>query len=187
MALDSKHLTNAVKQLLAELGDDINREGLEKTPERAAKAYSEILNGYKRSLESEITVFKNTHNYDDVVYSGRINFFSICEHHLLPFYGTAHVAYIPDKTIIGLSKLSRAIDIYARRLQDQERITMQAANELEKLLSPKGIAVMLEGQHLCNMARGIKQFNSTMTTMTFKGEFKTDSSLRDRFLKISSK
>lgn len=186
MRMDDDRLSEIVKQLLTEFGDDVNREGLKDTPMRVAKAYSETLGGYNRSLKEEITVFKNTHNYDDIVYSGKIHFFSTCEHHLLPFYGIAHIAYIPDESIIGLSKLARAVDIFSRRLQDQERITMQVAGELDELLRPKGLAVMLEGQHLCNMARGVKQFESNMTTMTFKGAFKDSQALCDRFIVLAT-
>jgi GTP cyclohydrolase I len=185
MNFDQKHINELIGELLRALGEDPKREGLKKTPERVTRAYAEVLNGYDRSLKDEITVFKNTHNYDDIVYSGKIRFFSTCEHHLQPFFGTAHVAYIPNKFIVGLSKLSRAVDIFARRLQDQERITMQVANELETLLKPKGVAVMLEGQHLCNMSRGVHQFDSDMKTMAFTGIFKKDQVLCERFLGLT--
>lgn len=183
--MDEAIISNIISQLLSALGEDIHREGLKKTPARVAKAYNEILGGYSRSLKDEITVFQNEHHYDDIVYSGKIRFFSTCEHHLLPFYGIAHIAYVPDSHIIGLSKLSRAVDIFSRRLQDQERITMQIANELDNLLHPKGVAVLLEAQHFCNMARGVKQFESNMKTMTFKGAFKDDQTLRDRFIQMA--
>lgn len=186
MRMNDGRLAEIVRQLLTEFGDDVDREGLKDTPTRVAKAYAEILSGYDRSLKEEMTVFKNTHHYDDIVYSGSIHFFSICEHHLLPFYGVAHVAYIPDKQLIGLSKLARTVDIFSRRLQDQERITMQVAGELDDLLHPKGVAVMLKGQHLCNMARGVKQFDSNMTTMTFKGVFKDNQAFCDRFIAMAS-
>lgn len=183
--MDEVKINDAIRQLLSAFGEDLEREGIVHTPSRVARAYSEILCGYSRSLKDEITVFKNTHQYDDFVYSGNIHFFSTCEHHLLPFSGVAHVAYMPDSHIIGLSKLARAVDIFSRRLQDQERITMQVANELDDLLHPKGVAVLLEAQHFCNMARGVKQFDSNMKTMTFKGAFKDDQTLRDRFIQMT--
>jgi GTP cyclohydrolase I len=181
--MNQENIQQAIKQLLTELDSDIERDGLKKTPERVAKAYQEMLGGYNRSLAEEATFFENTEKYDDIIYSGGINFFSICEHHLLPFYGKAHIAYIPDKKIIGLSKLSRAVDIYARRLQDQERITMQVTNELDELLEAKGVAVVLEAKHFCNMARGVAQLDSFMKTSAFKGQFK-DASIRDQFMSM---
>lgn len=183
--MDKKKISDAIRQLLRAVGEDLECEGLKDTPSRVARAYTEILGGYSRSLKNEITVFENTHGYDDIIYSGNIQFFSTCEHHLLPFYGAAHVAYVPGSKIIGLSKLARAVDIFSRRLQDQERITMQVADELDNLLRPKGVAVFLEGQHFCNMARGVKQCDSNMKTMTFRGVFKDDQTLRDRFMQMT--
>ena len=182
--MEEQKVQTIIRELLILLGEDVTREGLAKTPARVAKAYSKIFEGYSRSLESEITTFENTYNYDELIYSGNIIFFSTCEHHLLPFFGTAHIAYVPDKKIIGLSKLARAVDIYSRRLQDQERITMQIADELEKLLQPKGVAVWLEGQHFCNMARGVQQDRSVMKTMAFRGVLKNDLTRRDHFLAL---
>lgn len=175
-----------IASLIWEFNEDPNREWLRDTPTRVAKAYSRILGWYNRSLKDEITVFENAHNYDDIIYSWKINFFSTCEHHLLPFYWVAHIWYIPNKKIIWLSKIARAVDIYSRRLQDQERITMQVANEISLLLEPLGVAVLLEGQHFCNMARWVEQVNSNMKTMTFTGIFKEDKSLCDRFLSMIS-
>lgn len=183
--MNEEQISNIIRQLLSEFGEDLTREGLKKTPDRVARAYSEILGGYRRSLKDEITVFENTHHYDDLIYSGKIRFFSTCEHHLLPFYGTAHVAYVPNEHIIGLSKLARAVDIFSRRLQDQERITVQVADELDKLLQPKGVAVLLEAQHFCNVARGVKQFDSNMKTMIFKGVMKENQSFCDRFIQMT--
>lgn len=187
MNINDDKLVKAVRELLISLGEDVEREGLRDTPKRVARAYAEILEGYSRSLKDEITVFQNTSGYDDIIYSGPIDFYSTCEHHLLPFFGKAHVAYIPDTKIIGLSKLSRAVDIFSRRLQDQERITMQVADELSSLLKPKGVAIILEAKHLCNSARGVKQTNATMTTAAFKGIFKDDPVLSDRFMSMARK
>lgn len=176
-----------IKNLLIQFGEDVNREGLLDTPSRVAKAYDEMLGGYRRSFVDEITVFSNDGNFDDVIYSGDINFFSTCEHHLLPFYGKAHIAYIPGDTIIGLSKLARVVDIYARRLQNQERITLQVADELMSSLNARGVAVMLEGKHFCNMARGVGQIDSTMKTSLYRGDFKGSEELRRRFMVMVNK
>jgi GTP cyclohydrolase I len=160
-----------MRQLMVTLGEDPDRPGLEKTPARASGAYKKILEGYDRSLKKEITTFDNDYEYSELIYSGGIDFFSLCEHHALPFFGKAYIAYVPNDRIIGLSKLARATDIYSRRLQQQERLTTQIANELNDLLSPKGIIVLLEGRHLCNMARGVQQVNSTMITIARHGSF----------------
>lgn len=185
--MNQKNIEKIISDLVTAIGEDTQKEGLKDTPRRVAAAYAKAFEGYDRSLKKEITVFKNTYDYDDVIYSGKIDFFSTCEHHLLPFFGIAHIAYIPNKEIIGLSKLARAVDIYSRRLQDQERITIQVADELENLLLPRGVAVLLEGKHLCNVVRGVQQTNSIMKTMAFRGEFKNDQSLRERFLALSDK
>lgn len=182
--LNQDKIQKIVSDLLLELGQDASREGLVDTPKRVAKAYLETLEGYGRSFEDEITVFANEGNYDDIIYSGDINFFSTCEHHLLPFYGKAHIAYIPGEKIIGLSKLARAVDIYARRLQNQERITTQVADELMTLLNAKGVAVLLDGKHFCNMARGVGQIDSTMKTIIYRGDFKGDPLLQTRFMSM---
>lgn len=179
-------IEDTIKKLLKDLGENPERPGLQDTPKRVAKSYAKMLEGYSRSLEQEITVFDNEYDYDDLIYSGKIDFYSLCEHHMLPFFGVAHVGYIPNEKIIGLSKLARAVDIYSRRLQEQERITMQVASELERLLGARGVIVMLEGQHFCNMARGVEKINSSMTTITAKGCFKEDEKLYDRFLKIAA-
>jgi GTP cyclohydrolase IA len=184
--MDQEKVEQLTRQLLEALGEDPNREGLLKTPARVARAYTKLFEGYRRSFRDEITVFNNEYGYDDIVYSGQISFFSTCEHHLQSFYGIAHVGYVPDKHIIGLSKLSRVIDIYARRLQEQERITVQAAEELMGLLAPKGVAIMLESQHFCNMARGVQQRTANMKTITFRGVFKDDKQLQERFMQLAA-
>jgi GTP cyclohydrolase I len=175
-----------VKELVAAYDDDPNRPGIERTPERVAETYKKILGGYERSLEEEVTYFDNAYKYDDLIYSGKIDFFSLCEHHLLPFYGEAHIAYIPNQKIIGLSKLARAVDIYARRLQEQERLTMQIATKLEALVDAKGVIVMLEGKHFCNMARGVEKVNSNMKTVVARGCFKENDQLYNRFFNLIS-
>lgn len=181
---DLKRVESIVNSLLVEFNENIDREGLKDTPKRVAKAYSRILWWYWRSLKDEITVFTNVHKYDDIIFSWKINFFSTCEHHLLPFFWFAHIWYIPKDTIIWLSKIARAVDIFSRRLQDQERITVQVAQELFDLLDPLWVAVLLEGQHFCNMARWVEQVNSNMKTVCFLWEFKKNPELCNRFLQM---
>ncbi len=184
MKSEESSIQDLVKELIVRVGEDPNRAGLKHTPERVANAYQKILEGYSRSLEEEITCFDNSYGYDDLIYSGKIDFFSLCEHHLLPFFGVAHIAYIPKDKIIGLSKLARAVDIYSHRLQEQERLTIQIAHKLEELLDAKGVIVMLEGKHFCNMARGVEKVNSNMKTVTATGHFKEREELYDRFFKL---
>lgn len=184
MSEDAQHIIEELAQHLIEaLGEDTGRTGLRKTPARAAAAYKKIFEGYTRSLKNEITTFENDYKYKELIYSGGIDFFSTCEHHLLPFFGKAYIAYIPNDKIIGLSKLARATDIYARRLQQQERLTTQIANELNELLEPKGLIVLLEGKHMCNMARGVQQVNSTMITVARHGVF-DDAKKYDQFMQL---
>jgi GTP cyclohydrolase I len=173
-----------IKELILALGENPERPGLLKTPERVAKTYEKMLEGYSRSLEKEITTFDNSYKYDDLIYSGKIDYFSMCEHHMLPFYGMAHIAYVPSDKIIGLSKLARAVDIFSRRLQEQERLTVQVATELDRLLRPKGIIVLLEGRHFCNTARGVEKASSNMKTIISRGCFKDDEKLYNRFFQI---
>jgi GTP cyclohydrolase I len=182
--MNEESAQKAVEDLLLALGMELDRPDLRDTPKRMTKAFGKLLEGYSRDLSDEMTVFPNTDNYDGMIYSGKIDFFSVCEHHILPFFGTAHVAYIPKDHIAGLSKLSRAVDIFSRRFQQQERITVQVADALSNILEPKGVAVLLEGQHLCHAARGAEKVNSCMKTIAFRGDFKTDSFLRNEFLNI---
>jgi GTP cyclohydrolase IA len=175
-----------IQRLIVLLDGDHQRDGLRDTPARVARSYAEMLNGYERRLENEITLFDNQMGYDDLVYSGHISYFSICEHHLLPFFGTAHMAYVPDKKIVGLSKLARAVEIFAHRLTDQETITTRVAAELDRLIAPKGVILYLSGQHLCNIARGVKQAHSTMKTVSRTGVFVSDPSWENHFYKLIS-
>ena len=185
MVMNEEQVKKAIQDLVRALKPGMTESYLADTPARVVKSYSKILEGYSRDLSEEMTVFPNEDNYQGIIYSGQIKFFSTCEHHLLPFYGTAHVAYVPNENIAGLSKLSRAVDIYARRLQQQERITTEVAQGLEDTLRPKGVAVMLEGVHLCNAARGVQQFTSNMKTIDFRGVFKDSSSLQAQFLEFT--
>ena len=173
-----------IEELLLEIGEDPKREGLIKTPERVAKAWKFLAKGYRQELGTVINnaVFKE--KYDEMVTVKDIDFFSLCEHHLLPFFGKAHIAYIPDGKIIGLSKIPRIVDMFGRRLQVQERMTHQIAETINDVLSPKGVAVVLEGEHMCMQMRGVEKQNSYATTSAMIGQFRKDSKTRDEFLKI---
>ena len=174
----SKH----VKELLRALGENPEREGLSRTPERVARMFGELLAGYRVDMVNLVNGAIFDSDYDDIVLVRDIEFYSMCEHHLLPFYGKAHVAYIPNGKIIGLSKIPRLVDVFARRLQVQERMTQQIAEAVNSILKPKGVAVRVEGQHMCAMMRGVKKADATMVTQTMLGSFKTDKQLRDEFL-----
>ena len=173
-----------IEELLLEIGEDPKREGLIKTPERVAKAWKFLAKGYKQELGTVINEAIFTEEYDEMVTVKDIDFFSLCEHHLLPFFGKAHIAYIPDGKIIGLSKIPRIVDMFGRRLQVQERMTHQIAETINDVLSPKGVAVVLEGEHMCMQMRGVEKQNSYATTSAMIGQFRKDSKTRDEFLKI---
>ncbi|MGZ9166250.1 MAG: GTP cyclohydrolase I FolE [Anaerolineales bacterium] len=170
-----------VRELLCRLGENPEREGLEKTPERVARMYPELLAGYQTDLETLVNgaVFHTSNR--DMVLVREIQYYSMCEHHLLPFFGKAHVAYIPDGRIIGLSKIPRLVEMYARRLQVQERMTHQIAEALFGILRPHGVAVLVEGAHLCAMMRGVRQSESHLMTSSMLGVFEQESALRNEF------
>ena len=170
--------------LLEEIGEDPSREGLLNTPLRVAKAWKELSRGYNQDLDKLINnaVFKE--DYDQMVMVKDIGFYSMCEHHLLPFFGHAHVAYIPDGKIIGLSKIPRMVDMFARRLQVQERMTQEIAAIIDDSLSPKGVAIIIEAQHMCMQMRGVQKKNSYMTTSSMLGIFRTDNKTRKEFLDL---
>ena len=179
--MNEEQIRQATEMLLEGVGEDKNREGILKTPERVAKMMVEILSGYETNFsEIEESIF--TDNFSDMVLVKDIEFYSICEHHLVPFFGKAHVAFIPDGKLIGLSKIPRIVDAYAKRLQVQERMTDQIATCLEDILSPKGVAVSVEGSHLCMMMRGIKKQNPKMVTQNFSGVFREDKGYLEQFL-----
>jgi GTP cyclohydrolase I len=175
----------AVRTLLAWAGDDPTREGLLDTPKRVAKAYGEIFAGYSQDPGEHLErTFEDVGGYDDIVLVRGIPFFSHCEHHMLPFVGTAHVAYYPSEGVVGLSKIARVVDIFAKRLQTQENLTAQIIGSLDEHLSPRGIAVMLEAEHQCMTMRGVqKQGVSTITTQ-FTGVFRDDPSEQVRFMSL---
>lgn len=179
----SDKFENLIKDLLAHIGENPEREGLKKTPKRVLAACKHLFSGYDKKLEDVLTVFDDE-NYDEMIVVKNIEFYSMCEHHMLPFFGKAHIGYIPNGKIIGLSKLPRIVEIFSRRLQNQERLTSQIAEGLEELLHPKGVAVVLEAKHLCMMARGVEKQNSEVTTSSLKGLFKKNSITRSEFMNL---
>jgi len=170
-----------VRALIAEIGEDPAREGLVATPARVAEAWRHFTSGYRQDVDKLVAdgVFEDAH--EGLVLVRDIDFYSVCEHHLVPFFGQCHVAYLPDRRIIGLSKVARIVDAFARRLQVQERMTAQIAQTLEKHLGPKGVAVLVEAQHLCMMMRGVEKHGSSATTSAMLGCFRTDTALVNEF------
>ncbi|MCA9374636.1 MAG: GTP cyclohydrolase I FolE [Candidatus Gracilibacteria bacterium] len=177
-----KNPQQLVKGLLEFIGEDPTREGLIDTPKRVVKAYEKLFSGYSQKPEDVLTVFGDE-LYDEMIVVKDIEFYSTCEHHMLPFFGKAHVGYIPDGKIIGLSKMPRLVEIYARRLQNQERMTSQIAQGLYDVLKPKGVGVIVEAQHFCMMARGVEKQNSLVATSSLRGLFKKELSTRNEFLR----
>tara|TARA_B100000678_G_scaffold84785_1_gene70526 strand:+ start:6157 stop:6732 length:576 start_codon:yes stop_codon:yes gene_type:complete len=182
--IDKKRLEKITKELLEIIGEDTNREGLLKTPKRVAKSWEFLSQGYNQNLDEIVNEAIFNESAKDMVIVKDIEFYSLCEHHLIPFYGKAHVGYIPDGKIIGLSKIPRIIDFYARRLQVQERLTNQIATCIQDLLNPKGVAVIMEGRHFCMLMRGVQKQNSIASTSSMLGTFKEKSSTRNEFLKL---
>jgi GTP cyclohydrolase I len=173
-----------VKNILYEIGEDSTREGLMKTPHRVAKAYQFLTQGYKKNIEEILNGAIFNEKYDEMVIVKDIDFYSLCEHHLLPFYGKVHVAYVPNGKIVGLSKIPRIVDAFSQRLQVQERMTQEIADTIEKYLSPRGVAVVVEGLHMCMMMRGVQKQNSITTTSAMNGIFKEDARTRVEFLNL---
>lgn len=176
-------IKKTITKLLEYIGEDPHREGLQETPERVIKAYDLLCSGYKQNPKDLIKTF-DSDGYDQMVVLKEIELYSLCEHHLLPFIGKAHVAYIPDKKVIGISKIARLVDVFARRLQIQERLTDQIAQALWEGLEPKGVACMVEAFHLCMRMRGVSKQNSIMVTNSLKGVFISESEPREEFLNL---
>lgn len=179
-------MENLVINLLKEIGEDPKREGLLTTPERVSKAYEFLTSGYLKNIDEVMNNAVFNEKYDEMVLVKDIDFYSLCEHHMLPFYGKVHVAYIPDGKIIGLSKIPRIVEVFARRLQVQERMTRQIADTLENYLQPRGVAVVSEAHHMCMMMRGVEKQNSSATTSAVHGDFKNDARTRAEFLNLIS-
>ena len=172
----------SVREILVDVGENPEREGLLKTPNRVARMYEELTSGYHIDAEKMINGAVFSVDYDEMVVVKDIDFYSMCEHHMLPFYGKAHVAYIPNGKVIGLSKIPRIVDMFAKRLQIQEQMTSQIANFLQDTLNPQGVAVVVEGAHMCAMMRGVKKQNTKMTTSKMTGCFKENAKTRAEFL-----
>ncbi len=184
--MDLQNVSEKVKVILTEIGEDTEREGLIRTPERVAKAYKFLTKGYKQNVDEVINGAIFEEKYDEMVIVKDIDFYSMCEHHMLPFYGKIHVAYIPNGKIVGLSKIPRLVEMFARRLQIQERLTQQIADVLQEKLQPKGVAVVAEGYHMCMMMRGIEKQNSITTTSAVHGAFRAEKT-RLEFLSLISR
>ncbi len=184
--IDGERIKKAVREILLAIGEDIEREGLKDTPDRVARMYAELLGGMREEPERHLrSVFTET--YEEIVLLRDIPFYSICEHHMMPFIGAAHVAYLPSGKVLGVSKLARIVDSFARRLQTQERLTYQIADFLKTNLKSQGVAVVLEASHSCMTIRGIKKPGSTMVTSALRGIFKRDPKSRSEIMSLMHK
>ncbi|MGD2094491.1 MAG: GTP cyclohydrolase I FolE [Phycisphaerales bacterium] len=181
--IDLERIRKAVKEILLGIGEDVEREGLKKTPERVARMYAELLAGMREDPKKHLKSVFNE-NYEEIVLLRDIPFYSICEHHLMPFIGSAHVAYLPSGAVLGVSKLARIVDCFARRLQTQERLTYQIADFIMNSLKPQGVAIVLEASHSCTTIRGIKKPGSVMVTSALRGIFRRDPKSRSEILSL---
>ena len=181
---DEPRIEQLITQVLKELGEDVQREGLDKTPERVAKALRYFTSGYGKDAKEILNGAMFAEDYDEVVIVKDIDFFSMCEHHLLPFIGKCHVAYMPGRKIVGLSKIPRLVEMFSRRLQVQERLTNQIANTLNEVLQPRGVAVVMEAVHLCMMMRGVEKQNSKAITSAMLGAFRDRPETRAEFMEL---
>src|ERR1700746_44634 len=181
---DLETIANAYRELLHGIGEDLDREGLRRTPDRAARAWEFLTQGYRQDLDEIINDAVFESDASEIILVKDIELYSMCEHHLLPFIGRAHVAYIPNGKVIGLSKVARIVDVFARRLQIQENLTTQIAESLMKTLRPAGVGVVVEAKHLCMMMRGVEKQNSVMKTSCLLGTFKEDARTRSEFLSL---
>jgi GTP cyclohydrolase IA len=184
---DPKDIQGHIRQVLLALGEDPGREGLEKTPERVDKALRFLTQGYSQDPDAILKKALFTVSYDEMVIIKDIDLFSMCEHHLLPFFGKAHVAYIPDGKVMGLSKVPRLVDMFARRLQVQERLTVEIADTIMEKVKPKGVGVVIEAMHFCMIMRGVEKQNSVAVTSCMRGAFHDQKQTRDEFLSLLKK
>ena len=184
---DDKPLRDHVRAILAGLGEDPEREGLLKTPERVEKSLKFLTSGYETDAKTLLNEALFTVSYDEMVTITNIECFSMCEHHLLPFFGKAHVAYLPQGKVVGLSKIPRLVDMYARRLQVQERLTVEIAEAIEKWVQPRGVAVVVEAMHLCMIMRGVQKQHSVAVTSCMLGAFREQQQTREEFLSLIRK
>ena len=178
------NLVSAFESVLQDLGEDPRREGLKRTPTRVAKALRFLTQGYGQNVDDIVNGALFTEDNDEMVTMRDIEIYSLCEHHLLPFFGKCHVAYIPNKKIIGISKIARIVDVFARRLQVQERLTKQIAETMQRVLEPKGVAVVVEAEHLCMQMRGVQKQNSCVVTSAMLGAFRNRQETREEFMKL---
>lgn len=181
--IDQEKIREAARLIIEAIGEDPSREGLVNTPDRIGRMYEEIMAGYLQKPEDVLSTFFTVSKNEPVIEKD-ISFYSMCEHHMLPFFGKAHIAYIPDGRVVGISKLARCVEIYARRLQIQENMTAQIADALMRAISPKGVLVMLEAEHTCMTMRGVKKPGSKTVTIASRGVFEEDPTLQDRFLNL---
>ena len=186
--VSDKEAEEAIKKLLAWIGEDPSREGLQETPKRVVKAFKEYFKGYHQNAEEDLSkTFGDVEGYDDMVIEKNITLESHCEHHMAPIIGVVHVAYIPSKKVVGLSKLARVVEVFSKRLQTQERLTMQIAKTIMEVLQPRGVAVTVDASHQCMTNRGVKKENTTTVTNYFLGSFKDDLSFQNRYLRYINK
>jgi GTP cyclohydrolase I len=185
--VNDEEIQKAVSNILLAVGENPEREGLKRTPERVARMYAELFSGYKADPIAVVNDAIFDVKYDEMVIVRDVEFYSLCEHHMLPFMGRVHVAYIPNGKVIGLSKIPRIVDLFARRLQVQERMTRQIADLIRDLLHPQGVGVVVEGMHLCMMMRGVQKHNARMTTSAMHGAFRANLATRQEFLEIIRK
>ncbi len=179
-----KQLESLIESLVKEIGEDPGREGLQKTPGRVARSLEFLTAGYRQDPHAILSQAVFEESYDEMLIVKDIDFYSLCEHHMLPFFGRAHVAYVPNGRIVGLSKLARLVELYSRRLQVQERLTKEIAAAIDRVLQPKGVAVVLEAQHLCMMMRGVQKQNSYAISSAMLGEFQDDPKTRAEFMQL---
>jgi len=184
---ESETIADLVRRMIAQLGEDPNREGLRRTPERFEKALKYLTSGYRQDPEKILNNAMFSVGYDEMVVVRDIEVYSLCEHHLLPFFGKCHVAYLPNKKVVGLSKIARLVNMYARRLQIQERLTNQIATTIQEQLKPQGVGVIIEARHLCMVMRGVEKQNSLAVTSAMLGAFRESKQTRDEFLSLVHK
>lgn len=182
--MDQSKVQKIVTDLLLEMGENPKREGLISTPKRVAKSYEFLTSGYNMDIKKVMNEAMFEEKYDEMVIVKNIDFYSLCEHHMLPFYGKVHIAYLPDGKILGLSKFPRLVDVFARRLQVQERMTQQIADTIMEYLNPKGVGVVTEAYHMCMMMRGVEKQNSSATSSAMHGIFREDTRTRSEFLNL---
>lgn len=181
--MNQEEISKLAKSIIEAIGEDTSREGLLETPERVARSFTKLYGGYQQNPADIMTIF-DSEGYDEMIICKDIDFYSTCEHHMQPFFGKVHIGYIPNDKIVGLSKLPRLVEVFSRRLQNQERMTVQIGEALTELIGPEGVGVVVEGKHLCMMSRGVEKQNASMTTSYNSGSFRKDLNTRSEFLRL---